>query len=167
VLVHNLVSSRLHRDPRGKHEIQDESSTLAIFPTCRPNCLSCLRLGKGHTVSGTTSAMAIWYVYSLHSTLPSRQPRCRVVPLFAGRNNSSLILVYFLGFVSVVDVCPASRENRLSPRGYELLSLSSTPSGGESPSWRSMGSSCVRWLLSYYRHVRLTTIVGTNRADGG
>jgi len=70
-----------------------------------------------------------------------------------------------LRFVSPIGVCPASSEYTLSPRGYELPFLSSTPSVGESRSWRRMQSISVRWLPSYYRHVRLTAIAGTSRSD--
>jgi len=73
--------------------------------------------------------------------------------------------VFFLGIVSLVDVCLASSEHTLSPRGCELLFLSSTWSVDESRNWRRMESFCVPLLLSYYRRVRLTVIVGTSCSD--
>jgi len=72
--------------------------------------------------------------------------------------------MYFLGFVSLVDVCPASSEHPLSPRGYELLSLSSTLSIGENSGWQRMRSFYARLLLSYCMHVWLTAIVGTSHS---
>ena len=74
--------------------------------------------------------------------------------------------MYFLGFVSPVDVCPASREHTLSPRGYELLFLLYTPFVGEKGSWRRMGAFFMRWLPSYYSHVRRTAAVRNSRSDG-
>ena len=82
-----------------------------------------------------------------------------------GRNISSSIPVSSLEFVSLVDVCPASSVHTLSPRGYELPFLSSIPSLSESRSSRRRGSFCVRWLLSYFKRVQLTGIVGAPRSD--
>ena len=75
--------------------------------------------------------------------------------------------MYFVGFVSPVDVCPASSEHILLPRGYQLLFLSSTLSVGESRSWQRIGSSGVRWLPGYCTHVRLKAIIGINPSDHG
>jgi len=73
--------------------------------------------------------------------------------------------MWFLGFVPLVGVCPASSERILLPQGYELRSLLSILSVGESHSWPRMGSSCVRLLPGYYKRVRLTPIVGTSCSD--
>jgi len=73
--------------------------------------------------------------------------------------------MYFLGGVSLVDICPASSDYTLSPWGYELLALSSNQSVGESCSWQRMRSfyASLRW--SYCMHVLLTVIVGTTHSD--
>ena len=143
-VVRDLVGSRLGRVPPAKRETQDEFSTGAIFLTCMPCFPSSLTLWKGHTVSDSASSMVVWYICSSHSTLPSRRPRFWVVPSLFAYNIFSLIPVYFLGFVSPVNVCPASSQHTLSPRFYELFFLSSTPFVGENCSWRRMGASCVR-----------------------
>ena len=89
-----------------------------------------------------------------------------VVASLFGRNTSSSIPVFSLGFVSPVDVCPASSEHTLSPRGYELLFLSTTASVGENRSWRRMDSFYAPFLLlGYYTHVLLTATVCTSRSD--
>jgi len=119
----------------------------------------------GHSAWDSTSSTVVWYVCSSHSTLPSRRPRCWVVLSLSGHNILSSIPAYSLGFVSLVHVCPVSSEPTLSLRGYELLSLASIPSVGESRSWRRLVSFCVRWLPSYCRHVRLAAIVDTSRSD--
>jgi len=118
-----------------------------------------------HRASDSASSMVTGYICSSHSTLPSRRPGCWIVSSLFCPHISSSIPVYSLAFVSLVDVCPASSEHTLSPWGYELLFLSSIPFVGESRSWRRMASFCVRWLVGYYRCVRLTAIVGTSRSD--
>jgi len=119
----------------------------------------------GHTVSDSSSSTIVWCVSSSHPTLPSRRLRWFVILSLCGRNVSSSIPAYSLKFVSLTDVCPASIGHTFSPQGYELLFLSSILSVDERRSWRRMGSSCVRWLPSYYRHVRLTAVVDTSRRD--
>jgi len=166
VVVRELVCSRTGRFPTGKHETWDELSTLVIFLACMPGFLFFLGLWMGHTASDSTSSTVVCHLCFLRSTLPSRQPRCWVVPSLSPLNISSLIPVYFLGFVSPVDVCPASREHTLSPRGYELLCLSYTQFVGENGSWRRMGAFYMRWLPSYYSHVRQTAAVHNSRSDG-
>jgi len=164
VVVCNSVGSRLDRVPIGKHDIGDELSTVARFPTCKPNFPSFLRLWTGYTVSDSSSSKAIWYTCSLHSSLLSLRPQYQVVPLRSGGNIASSILLYFLESVALLDVCPASGEHTLSLWGYELLSLSSTVFVGERRSWQWIGWFCVRWLPRYCRHVRLRAIADTNRS---
>jgi len=166
VVVRKLVCSRTGRVPIGKPETQDEFSILAIFLACMAGFLFFLGLCMGDTDSDWISSTVVCYICFLRSTLPSRQPQCWVVPSLSHHNISSLIPVYFLGFVSPGDVCPASSEHTLSPWGYEFLFLSYTPLVGENGSWRRMGSFYLRWLPSYYRHVRLTAAVGNSRSHG-
>ena len=91
MVVRNGVCSRLGRVPTGQHQIRDEFSTLAIFPTCICDFPCSLRLSISHTVSDSISSILVWYVCSSHSTFQGRRPRSHLVSLPCGHNIFSSI----------------------------------------------------------------------------